>query len=99
MSRDARAEPMQGRPSGMLGRWPNQVLIREAGISVGSFGNMLKRLLRKISARFQLGSASRPAISTVPAARKPLSVQFTTIFASEAINELRGPVSGFSIIT
>ena len=70
---------------------PNQVLMRDGGISFGSFGNMLKRLLRRISARLQFGAASRPAISTVPAARRPLSVQFTTILASEAMIELRGP--------
>ncbi len=60
---------------------------------------MLKRLLRRISARFQFGAASRPAISTVPAARRPLSVQFTTMLTSDAIIELRGPDSGFSIMT
>ncbi len=83
----------------MLGRWPIHILMREAGMSFGNFGNMPTRLLRRISARFQFGAASSPAISTVPAARRPLLVQFTTIFASDTIIELRGPDSGLSIMT
>ena len=49
--------------------------------------------------QLQFGGASRPAISTVPAARRPWSVQFTTILASDAIMDVRGPTGGSSIIT
>ena len=85
MSGVALAGPRQGRPSGMLGRWPIQNRTRSAGMTRGRPGKQRSRWSRRISARFQFGAAARPAISTWPATRSPRSVQVIDIFPSEGI--------------